>query len=216
MKCASLICEKLAASGQKYCSKEHAPFANLVKEQTFDEERLSLRKYDVIEAQKRARYVAKKRGYPELADDFAQELALHWLSGHGKHQTVDQFFIDYLRTLYGRSGVCSDRSKYSERRNYVDLTEARDIAAPSRDLEPKREYSHLFSGRESVIYELYFVEERSGEAIGEYLGVTESRVSQLLASIKEVIKRHVVLMDGYERIEWDNSFLSFSIKWMSL
>lgn len=165
---------------------------------------------------KRASDVARQRGYSELADDFAQEIATHWLSERGQHQTLDQFFIDYLRAQYGRPGVRSHRSKYEERRNYVDLDEARNLAEPARDLEPERSFAVLFSGREGEIYGAYFIDERTEKSIAADFGVTESRICQLLKPMKEKIRRHAILLDGYERMEWDESFLSFAIDWVSL
>jgi len=165
---------------------------------------------------KRATYVAKRRGYSELADDFAQEVALNRLSGRGRHQTIDQAFIDYLRSQYGRTGARGSGSgsgRVPKHINHVNIDKIRDLAEPTRDLAPPREFAHLFRGREAELYRAYFVEERANKSIGEELGITESRVSQLLSPIKERIRKHAILLDGYERMEWDDTFLSFRIEW---
>lgn len=37
-----------------------------------------------------------------LAEDFTHDYFIHVMSGHGKHQTINQFIVDNLRRITGR------------------------------------------------------------------------------------------------------------------
>jgi hypothetical protein len=171
---------------------------------------------EILKFQKRARLVACKRGYSELADDFSQEIFVHWLSGHGSTQTIDQYFIDYLRALYGRSRDGSSGKRFKEQRNYVDLTEVRNLADNAGFIEPTKQSAYTFTGKELILYQLYFEEEMTAAIVAEILGVTESRVCQMLKSIKKEIQNQNILEQGYERMEWDESFLKLKVDWIQL
>jgi DNA-directed RNA polymerase specialized sigma24 family protein len=174
-----------------------------------DEDRL-------LELYERAKYVACKRGHSELADDFAQEAVAGWLSGCGRHQTVEQRFIDYLRSQYGRAGLRSSRLKFQERRKYVDLDEARNIAADPGDVGAARQFAYLFAGRQAFLYDAYFVQQLSEKEIGEMLNVSESRVSQMLKPMKLAIQDEAVLQDGLDRMEWDEDFTKLEVDWVRI
>lgn len=176
---------------------------------------------EVRRLQERARHVATKRGHSELADDFAQEIFVQWLAGHGGHQTIDQAFIDYLRSLYGRtgprgSGSGSGSGRFSEYRNYVNLDEVRNLAEPARDIQPTWDFTHLFRGRQAFLYGAYFVEEMSENSIADILGLTESRVSQMIKPMKREIQDAALLTDVRERMEWDEDYGKVEVEWITL
>lgn len=165
---------------------------------------------------KRAKYVAIKRGYPKLADDFASQVFVYFLEKPDRGATVDQLFIDFLRKTHGRAGTPGNDARIQAERSMAPLDAARDIAGSSGTERSDGDFAFCFRGREAEIYQSYFVDERSEVSIAEDYGVSGSRISQMLKPMKEAIKRQAVLMDGYERMEWDETFLSFQIEWASL
>lgn len=171
---------------------------------------------EILKIAKRAKNVAIKRGYPELADDFSQEIVVHYLSGKGRHQTVDQFFIDYLRSRYGDSRNGRNRVGNAAERNYIELDEVRNLADHSGDDKSDRNSAHYFTGKELTLYHLYFEEQMREAHIGALFGVTESRISQMLNPMKKKIQNQAILEQGFERMEWDESFLNFQIDWVSI
>lgn len=174
---------------------------------------------------KRAKNVAKRRGYPELADDFSQEIFIAF--ARGWRSTVDQLFSSYLRDQHGNPRFPSGVARRIARSRTVSLDapigqeedspSLHERIADSRgDSEHEWEagrYSYCFGGREAEFYQLYFVEQQTEKVIGDLFAITESRVSQILGVMKEKIRNQAILGDGYERIEWDESFLSFRIEW---
>lgn len=185
---------------------------------------------EILKFQKRGKYVAAKRGYPELADDFAQELLLTFVENPDRHSTVEQLFIDYLRGTYGdtRSHLGTERSRTEHTMLSLD-TQANQsereislydvLAAPQPDSESertRRECSILFGGREAEIYDAYFVDEEVEKSIGERFGITESRVSQILKPMKKEIQEYYLIREVLERMEWDPDYGKFQVDWIRL
>lgn len=185
---------------------------------------------EIIKFQKRARYVATKRGHAELADDFAQDLILIFIKSPDRRSTVDQLFTDYLRGTYGDTRSALGRARSFAVRESVSLDDARDeseksfslyerIAAPESDTEAERscrECSHLFGGRKAEIYEAYFVEEKTEKVIAQGMELTESRICQLLKPMKREIQDYYILREGLERIEWDPDYTKLQVDWIKL
>lgn len=171
---------------------------------------------EIIKFQKRARFVANKKGYPQLADDFAQEIIINWLEGHGQHQTVDQYFIDYLRQQYGRTGRPGGDARSRLDRTAEDITKIRNLAVEPEEQRSDRRFNHLFRGIQHTIYTLRFLEEMNLKEIGEILGVTESRISQRVSEIEKVIQDQMILEQGIERMEWDDNFSKLMVNWIKL
>lgn len=185
---------------------------------------------DIIKFQRRAKLVAAKKGYSELADDFAQEVLLEFIENPDRRSTIDQMFIDYLRRMYGDartiSGTTRSRAEHSRisidvcgNENEGEIGSHERIAAIETDSESERtvqECSHLFTGREAEIYEAYFVKERTEKDIGASMQITDSRVSQLIKHMKKEIENYYVLRDGLERMEWDTEYLKVQVDWIKL
>lgn len=122
----------------------------------------------------RASYKAiTKNMAPNDEDDCVQEVLLQYHK-NGRGQTVDQAVIDYLRKTTGRK----DNPDYEMRLNLksgVELSE--DIIFD--EMKPDAIDLSLVHGRSREVISLS-CEGYSQKEIGEKLGVTESRVSQLL------------------------------------
>lgn len=185
---------------------------------------------EIIKYQKLACYVATKRGYSELADDFAQDLLLNFVANSDRGATVDQHFVDYLRREYGdtrsacgtarsrsmRSALSLDAPGYSDE-GEVGLYDRIAATQPVSESEStQRECSLLFGGREADIYKTYFVEERTQSLIAKALEITESRVSQILKSMKQEVSDYYVLREGLERMEWDPDYSKLQVDWIRL
>lgn len=169
---------------------------------------------EVKKFQKRARYVAIKRGFSELADDFAQEIFITFLENPERGATVDQLFIDYLRRTYGRPGKPGGDARIQAER-FTD--EFDDSTITCDDPEPEFErgrYSFLFGDKQAEIYEAYFVNEMTEKWIAERLGVTESCVSQKLSEMKKKIIEQVELEDLWERFKTEPEFTRLEIQWI--
>lgn len=145
----------------------------------------------------------------EDIQDATQEILLRMYEGKHKHSTVDQMLIDYLRTQSGRKGeVGYDSRKALARPERLYASNGRDRGlvdgAKFRDLEYgvdtglsdrlvdgridcERYFEKLklfLNERELFIYNSY-TNEKTLKEIGEDLGLTESRASQLLKNIKD-------------------------------
>jgi predicted DNA-binding protein YlxM (UPF0122 family) len=183
---------------------------------------------EILKFQKRAKHVAIKRGYPECAEDFAQEIFIAF--ARGWHSTIDQLFIEYLRSEYGNSRTRRGHERRLAKGRTISLdspigeeesgTHYHDIIGnpepDPRDVEVNRGYAFLFTGREAYIYESYFNEQLSEKRIADELSLTESRICQILGSMKKRIKEQAELEQGLERIEWDENYTKLKVDWIKL
>lgn len=157
----------------------------------------------------RARKHAIRYGYPELADDFAQEVAIKQLTG--RKATVNQLFVDMLRGEYGdtrySSGcerACTTNPKLQKTTVQLDrptdsgttrmlghefVPDTRTIPKPERN---HRDTRKLFRDNDSQIDRacliLHSVWGLSEAEIGDCFGFSESRVSQRIGRIREEIR----------------------------
>lgn len=194
---------------------------------------------EIKKFQKRARHVATKSGYRELADDFAQEIFVEFLQNPDRGATVDQLFIDYLRRTHGRPGTPGGDARIYARNHTVSIDEwvdgeSKEIQLPASstigDIDECSRYDFecsrydfdigrlalLFGGREAEIFTLYFVEHWTEKTIGKLIGVSESRVSQILKGMKKEIQNYYITQEIRERLEWDESFGVFQVNWIRL
>lgn len=133
---------------------------------------------------KRAKWIATRRGYSQFADDFAQEVALLFLERPNRHSTLDQFFTDFLRSSFGDIRSRSGRARHREIRQYTDITARRHPTTEQRYDDRLRVVIAQLSGITKSAAEL-FLTDLNLEEIGQKLGVTESRISQLINGIKD-------------------------------
>lgn len=182
---------------------------------------------------KRAKYVAIKRGYSELADDFSQEIFIEFIQNPARGATLDQLFIDYLRRTHGRPGTPGGDARIYAERNSVSLDayatggEYQEIQLPSHNdrgsLDDDTRFKQspwgltfLFRGKQAEIYRLYFLEEMKELEIAHLFGLAESRISQLLQLIKKEIENYYILKEMKERMEWDEKVGIFQIDWIQI
>lgn len=157
------------------------------------------KKEDVEKVSKRIRYAFSKfsKGIGN-EDECVQEILCRMLEGKGEHRTVDQFTIDYLRTITGRKGVAS----YSARQNLerADSVEPGDLErvlpmdirgnrANGLDLDECARYSGDQIDRACL--KLYFRWGLDEVEIANLFGVSPSRVSQRIKRIQGRISARI-------------------------
>lgn len=152
---------------------------------------------EILKFQKRARYVAAKRGYPELADDFAQEIFIAF--ARGWRSTVEQLFSSYLRGEHGdtRTQCGLERRRAKARTvsldqpideeeggtNYHDLIG--DPKSHTGDIEGGSGSDGMCESFEQELYELYFVMKKNSWVIASEVGMPVWEVRDLLRPIRK-------------------------------
>jgi hypothetical protein len=229
MKCARSGCSQTAPLGQKYCTRTCAPFSALSNREEKKERKFkNLTDDEIKQFQKRAAYVARKQGYPQFAEDFAQEVLLAFSSG--RTATVDQLFVDYLRKEQGSSRTPGGRARQMARARTLSLDEPANeegssvlnhelVGDPGGDRGPLQlsgPSAFLFSGVELDIYQMVFVEERTLLDVGDHLGVSESRVCQRVKEMQKRMREHYLHERLLERYRDDSSFGILEVEWVAL
>lgn len=127
-------------------------------------------------------------------EDITNAYTLHRLSGKGETQKLEHYFIDWMRKHFGdrrssTGGVGLAIKRASEIDDYTMPTESRGDEGGL--LEFKQTLGRLekyLSRRDKVIIELY-LEDASNRDMSKILGVTESRVSQIVTGALEKLRK---------------------------
>lgn len=162
---------------------------------------MSLSQEDAARFLKRAKYAATKYGFSEHSDDFAQDVLLKYAEGRGRHQTVDQAVIDAIRERFGRPGLPGYSKRYALATAYpIDEMREDAIGTPARGSEGNGiDFDRLvrrLSPRDREVIELRFRDGYTELEIGEQLGFSESRASQIIKAILERLRRQLKAEDG--------------------
>lgn len=228
LKCAKPTCPNWAAPGMKYCSKECAPLAGLSDRAPKSKAaKAGLTVDEIKQFQKRAMYVARKRGRPELAEDFAQEIFVAF--ARGRRATIEQLFVDFLRQHQGDSRTPGGRAMQVARARAVSLDEPCEdggqvlrhelVGRPERgpdDLLDHLGCSGLFEGEDVQLYRLHFIEQRQNTDIADLYGVSESRISQRVNRMRERIRQELQFRQVWERFKDDSSFGQLEVQWLTM
>ena len=184
----------------------------------------------------RCKIHAKRKGYNQIAEDFASWQTIKYLDGKSQKQTISQSFIDYLREqndFARRSISFEDLSRigtntnepsdqqYSKYNNYK-FNERIELHYKTTecDFDELSEYADVFRrGRISfknikhqLIFEMY-INDYTMLEIANLLGLTESRISQLFKLIKKEILNQLGLKIIKEKIELNET--EFKINWIN-
>lgn len=178
-----------------------------------------------------ARAYAAKRGHSELADDFSQEVFI--ARSRGWTSTLEQLFSGYLRTLDGdpRTLVGAERRIAKARTVSLDApagdeddgTLRHDLIGYSREhpehIERDRTPSLALTGRNAQIYDLAELDGLNQREIAERLGITASRICQLLKPMQrqeEFEAQHSVLAEQIEAMNEDPERFKLAVDWIKL
>lgn len=174
-----------------------------------------------------AKSVAITWGYSELADDFAQEAVMYFIS-RGKTK-IEWLLIDHLRREYGSSRTISGRIRQSAEKYAVRLDAPvseddssglnHDIVGCSEngadELGENRGFDipyGLLRGREAEITVMYFQQEMTHEQIGKLFGITNLRVSQIIKEVTEKMKPILENKKLREKTEADDHFMEIKLR----
>lgn len=147
----------------------------------------------------RAMLVSHSLGFGEHAEDFAQDVLVKFCEGRGKSQTVQQAVIDVIRSKYGRPSMPGHRQKLALQNAFSIFGEEGELAFdfPQPDQTEGREsFDHLLSllpdrNARDILTSHYWGGDRLHE-IGKKRGVSESRMSQLMAVAEGQLKSRVL------------------------
>jgi DNA-directed RNA polymerase specialized sigma24 family protein len=135
---------------------------------------------------RRAEWLAKTMGIPELAQDIAQEVVLGFVENPEKRQSVRNAVIDAIRANFGNSNSLPGQLKQKERYGIQVEQGAEDPVKNDFDLLGKT------NPQDRAMYILKYKWGLSGVEIGQVFGVSGSRVSQRITNMQNKIKKYVV------------------------
>jgi|SRR6185369_224514 len=126
-------------------------------------------------------------------DDIYQDYCLHILSGHGKHQTINQFMIDWIRHDCGRKGhrkliyIKSIKVRNKGQRiekDEVALGEQAGIESPEYTLLVKQLYEHLPTNYQRQVFVMAFIKNFAPSFIAKLLNKSRNGISTTITSIR--------------------------------
>jgi DNA-directed RNA polymerase specialized sigma24 family protein len=230
MRCGRPGCGNEASEGQKFCSARCAPFARLSGREVPQVRKWGVAALSIDEIsqfKRRARHIARTRGYAEYADDFAQDI-FQSLS-RGRHATIEQLFVDFLRKERGDLRTDSGRARAAGTSKALSLDAPvnrdqpellnHEVLAGERTAEHGElggQSAHLFSGDELELYDLHFVEQCAQNEIAEYFGMSEAWVSIKIRKMRARIVEHHTSKRLRDRFEEDSNFGVLEVEWITM
>lgn len=183
---------------------------------------------EIKKYQERCKAHARRQGHSELADDFAQEAIIQKAIA-GRKTTIQNLFIDFLRKEYGDTRSPGGRARSSAMRYGTSLDQKAPgddatllhelVASPERDPEAfgsSWRDAVTFRGRDAVIAELLLDDEASNENVASYLGVSPSRVSQVMRRVKKEIESSVMFQEVLPEYKSDEDASVLFVDWIKL
>ncbi len=185
--------------------------------------------------QARCRGFAKSRGYTDSADDFAQDAVIRWLSSG--YQNLDNLLTDFLRKEFGSLRKNADETYISEKSALKSAARysTRSLDEPSlesarrlRDIIPSetseiqenslkiRLLNAELNSRGEFISRLTLEEGLKQEDIGEILGISASRVSQIQKKSRVKASSVSILIDSYDIYTDDKEYSKLAIDWITV
>jgi hypothetical protein len=150
-----------------------------------------------IELRRRCETIAKRKGYPNEAEDFAQYAAEKWLLG--RRTTVDQLFTDYLRQNYGdfRSPGGRDRAIGRHTQKAIDDniqysgSNFRDSPDSRTYVRSGTQYLKEESRIDQACYMLFHMWGFLETEIGNLFGFSGSRVCQRIKRVQSGLSARI-------------------------
>jgi len=193
-----------------------------------DNSRQLMNDEEIRKYQKRCIQHAKRAGHSQLADDFAQEAIIKRVFANRK-TTIKNLFIDFLRKEYGDTRTFGGRTRSSAMRCGTSLDQKASgddstllhelVASPERDAGAfgfSWRNGVTFRWRDAVIAELLLDDEVSIENVALYLGVTPSRVHQVMWRVKKEIESSVMFKEVLPEYKSDPDASILYVEWIKL
>lgn len=191
---------------------------------------------DLEKIYERAKAYAARKGFTEHSEDFAQEASIRAFE-LGFAPNLEWLFAGFLRKEHGDSRTGCGRTKQRGTRFAVRLDapvsdESDSLAHDLIGVDPRDQesgecfdrfvgvrggvpdFSAYLKGREKEVYELVIQDELLQDEAAILLGVTHSRVSQILRLANQNIARFAMLEDMRERVRMGDTELS--VRWVEL
>ncbi len=130
------------------------------------------------------------------ADDCAQEVIEYYLSGKGQKQTIDQAVIDYLRRDSGRKGQRGYSDRIAPKKQLCENLVAGDSGLNMEHRLAVKQIIGLSRHWERAVMSLKFLEGYGQAEIGDFFGVSESRVCQWVERISGRISKRIKNQDS--------------------
>ena len=132
--------------------------------------------------------IARAKGFDYLAEDFAQWACLKITQG--RKAPLNRLLIDFMRSELGTQNRTPTGKRVLSERKSVQSVEK--IAAAQPDIEGMIDFNNLrecLSRTDRIIITLFYVYDFPLAQIGDVLGLSEGRVSQLLAVAHDRIRK---------------------------
>ncbi|MGZ3742729.1 MAG: sigma-70 family RNA polymerase sigma factor [Pseudobdellovibrionaceae bacterium] len=157
----------------------------------------------------KAKTYARRRGFGDEAEDFAQEYAIRYFESGGSI-CLKFYFIDYSDEQRANKRVLSSPQGYLSKNIRVSLDQpignAKDdgatigdfIGVPGNDLEYESSVGlidSVLTAKERMILDMYIGNGMTLKEVGLDFGVSESRVSQWLKEIREKAEKLTIGSD---------------------
>lgn len=144
-----------------------------------------------------AKQWAKSHGFESDAEDMAQHV-LFRLS-QNRQARVDQICIDYVRSVYGRTGTRgykNQKSKSIEKRFYTELNDEDHGVEMNYDVNMEQMdfsvFQNYLESKERAMVTLKFKWGMTGSEIADCFGISEGCVSLKLKEIREKLLAQIV------------------------
>jgi DNA-directed RNA polymerase specialized sigma24 family protein len=192
---------------------------------------VNLGRDDIAKITRQAKTLARREGHGHLADDFAQEALL--ARATGRETCLRYLFVDVLRAEYGRTGAggtAGGRAKAAARLGPAEFDDgvlcrddrhARDAsvdalirAADAQRLA--RAARAALNENQLSAYQLVYEQRLSQDEAAGAMGVTPSRVSQLITAALRVLGVELGLEDLADEVRCGLASLELEVEWIVL
>jgi DNA-directed RNA polymerase specialized sigma24 family protein len=147
-----------------------------------------MRDEDVSRLRERAMLVARLRGFPEDAEDFAQQALAWMLEKPDRGATIDQLFVDYLRDRWGDSRTKLRAERCELRRGATPLNDDL-ISTRETPEDGLLSLTWDLTERERVIVVLRLKWGFEIQEIAECLGIRATTLSPQVQRLMQKIRR---------------------------
>ncbi len=164
--------------------------------------------------------VARRKGFPQDAEDFAGFVLLDIVEHKRDAVFIEHRFVDFLRKHYGRTGTPGGDAKQRARLG-SGATSSEDVASdapsgPHTSQIGRRIALILGTERQRHIAGEVLDAERSVVDVAGEIGVSPSRVSQVLGPVKQRIQEVIILEEYLPDFLEDTERQTLAIKWIEL